>query len=887
MSKSDVFSDVKSDIDTKRVFKTINEIAHYLDQQRNRIRFSTDLFSNVLESQRARLCSYIEKLMFIAPVEYGRKCEEILWRKCFYDVYTLLKRFKKQESWTRDEISVLFNLLYSGVGFYHHLITRLQEDFQLNLEGIVDFPLYKCDYGLLSYANEKSSNGSEKISAEMKKTREWAENCVHRSLVYIGDLNRYMFDLYPGWDVSVAYRYYMRALYLKPEIGMPHNQLGTLSNSQNFTLDAVYRYLRCLYCKELFDGAEGNLVAVMEQYSPIGLEYNNLSQKKRIFSQFLHLIGVWFLQKSPIKDVDRLCMEFVDNINIWFSETEATSILKHDPVSLSALVETKQTKPFDLPESENTVFKILIVFIICHHKLMQKQYKGTSMVNTASTVIVAIISRAIEFVVSKLKEILPPPEPNSVSIKNEEIKHKENKRRRRRRVLRNISLSDDEVSDSSNICENFEDSDLDSEENLIFDEYSDDEHGKSSHTTNGYSTSDHKTNGLVNGNTKKHKKYTDVEILMKFFREQYHIMQVIKVSCDWLSCNKEVLTPISRWKTVFENFALLLNYSYPVINNSEVGILNKENVPLPEDVELKELHCLKIVHEKLTWNWKNITSLTIEQEVKCRLHHLKEFGKFLTTIENTTFIFDKEKHWFFKSTEEEPVETKENTTKLDEEQRRKLMKEMGQLWLEAEVKNLESKVKQTAKINLLTPYLVVDSEALTQYCILVKKLVSSRQFVLLIPTAVVSALDELKRTSSRARDAIRWLESQFRQGNRYLRMQRNNEKQSIPSVPYPRKKDNEAWLFMQIMECCYYLNNFSNDKTNAPTKKEDNRNFVRFLTGSRTLSNLMDVDVTIPKDKPSKQVPFNVAVVKKSTGLLIEHISDFYGKWKDSTKSHG
>lgn len=72
---------------------------------------------------------------------------------------------------------------------------------------------------------------------------------------------------------------------------------------------------------------------------------------------------------------------------------------------------------------------------------------------------------------------------------------------------------------------------------------------------------------------------------------------------------------------------------------------------------------------------------------------------------------------------------------MDEEQRRKLMKEMGQLWLEAEVKNLESKVKQTAKINLLTPYLVVDSEALTQYCILVKKLVSSRQFVLLIPTA--------------------------------------------------------------------------------------------------------------------------------------------------------
>lgn len=68
------------------------------------------------------------------------------------------------------------------------------------------------------------------------------------------------------------------------------------------------------------------------------------------------------------------------------------------------------------------------------------------------------------------------------------------------------------------------------------------------------------------------------------------------------------------------------------------------------------------------------------------------------------------------------------------------------------------------------------------------------QLALIYPyISVVSALDELKRTSGRARDAIRWLESQFRQGNRFLRMQRNNEKQSIPLVSYPRKKDNEAW----------------------------------------------------------------------------------------------
>lgn len=85
---------------------------------------------------------------------------------------------------------------------------------------------------------------AEILSAQFTKSKKWAESCVHRNLLYIGDLNRYMFDLYPGWDISAAYRYYLKALYLKPETGMPHNQLGTLSNSQNQTLDAVYRYLR-------------------------------------------------------------------------------------------------------------------------------------------------------------------------------------------------------------------------------------------------------------------------------------------------------------------------------------------------------------------------------------------------------------------------------------------------------------------------------------------------------------------------------------------------------------------------------------------------------------------------------------------------------------------
>lgn len=59
------------------------------------------------------------------------------------------------------------------------------------------------------------------------------------------------------------------------------------------------------------------------------------------------------------------------------------------------------------------------------------------------------------------------------------------------------------------------------------------------------------------------------------------------------------------------------------------------------------------------------------------------------------------------------------------------MQDMGQLWLRAEVKELETKVKRTTN---LPPYLVLDCDALLYHCALVKQLVNSRKFIVLIPS---------------------------------------------------------------------------------------------------------------------------------------------------------
>lgn len=60
------------------------------------------------------------------------------------------------------------------------------------------------------------------------------------------------------------------------------------------------------------------------------------------------------------------------------------------------------------------------------------------------------------------------------------------------------------------------------------------------------------------------------------------------------------------------------------------------------------------------------------------------------------------------------------------------MKHMGQLWLAAEVRALESRVKGKASYS---PYLVLDVDALIKHTFMVKHLVNSRKFIIIVPSA--------------------------------------------------------------------------------------------------------------------------------------------------------
>lgn len=127
---------------------------------------------------------------------------------------------------------------------------------------------------------------------------------------------------------------------------------------------------------------------------------------------------------------------------------------------------------------------------------------------------------------------------------------------------------------------------------------------------------------------------------------------------------------------------------------------------------------------------------------------------------------------------------------------------------------------------------------------------------------MVSALDELKREKLEARDAIRWLENQFHHGNRFFRAQRPQERRPLPFIKYPKKKDKEASIYIQIIECCHYL----------AEQQKGASNLVTLLLGnSNALSNGQNREISY-------------IGLANSAGVNLELITEFYAKWKKTVK---
>lgn len=134
-----------------------------------------------------------------------------------------------------------------------------------------------------------------------------------------------------------------------------------------------------------------------------------------------------------------------------------------------------------------------------------------------------------------------------------------------------------------------------------------------------------------------------------------------------------------------------------------------------------------------------------------------------------------------------------------------MMKKMARARLKTEIDTLESELGSTRSSrpdDTAPPLLIVDTNSLVSSLSLIKQLATSGDFILVIPLAVIGALDDLKKGTGRvnrgAREAIRLLEHFFSEGNPHIRAQKREETSQIVEA-------NSSSEDVRIISCASYF----------------------------------------------------------------------------------
>lgn len=223
------------------------------------------------------------------------------------------------------------------------------------------------------------------------------------------------------------------------------------------------------------------------------------------------------------------------------------------------------------------------------------------------------------------------------------------------------------------------------------------------------------------------------------------ILMSIKVCCDWLQSNPDIVRICAK-RTLLKRFTILLNLinidtealvrrsdDFTILSNMEKLKECVKTVPLPEDIDLRGLNLLEDAHKSLDWQILRKYKMNKREETLLRALKLIEFGHHLSSVENSGVQYNQTERLFVAT---DPCVS--NTPKViglneknfgPEHSKGKLMRHMGKLWLKAEVRALESQLRS----RLMSPYLVPDHEALAKYTPALKRLVYAKKFIVVIP----------------------------------------------------------------------------------------------------------------------------------------------------------
>ncbi|XP_053612104.1 nonsense-mediated mRNA decay factor SMG5 [Plodia interpunctella] len=950
----------------KKLYRYVTDVARRISETTAASRTVADLFATHLEVQRQKLRDNCEKLMFLDPLNYGKKSLELLWRKVYYEVVGAARKLKESDT---ECDSYLFSHIVCGVGHFHHFITMIQSELKISFN--------ELDYASLN----KDEESEESKDSPEEEEIQFGRSALHSCLIYLGDLCRYQAEIFHTYDSSIAARYYLQAAHLDMSSGMPYNQLGNLYLDKNYNLDSVCYYIHCLSCSNPFEGALGNLTKIFEkniQFCETVSTSESMTQTEHIqntVANFLSLIEIWYLSKNDT-NIPQRCSSLAQELKIAMEfEKSPLPDINENYDEYNQALEEENMNPSYL--NGNLVHKIVQICLFTMSKMMEtdevkafackaftlallsqllqqllKQIQSFGLKNPASK----YCSRSLQPQESdveapddkaNLQEKPVSPIQNGVTkeledvtkdnnadgdtekIQNGDVKNNTkkipSKRRRRRRAA---SSESSDMSDADTESSEVDSDEITSDDDSSQSSYHSEDHDSHSEDSIGDGSDTETTNAKVNGDVESsnnkqapeingtgpttnkdnehiENKDNDINLdeIQKFLLGN-NVLPSIKLLQDWILTEKELILSCGdsgeslfqcvvdllnifshHFNAKFETYGAdckILKYANQVAKNL---MLEYKTIPLPEDVNLRGTNICKFDKDAAEWQILDRYKPSVYEENIIRILNFIDFGNQIAKIVPRIRFNRSMKIFYFKKSQPPKLSTKVNHKRSREWHNSKkqhaeageggLLRRLGRLWLVSQVRELERVGRVSAPA-----LLVLDSAALNKHLRRVKQLLRARNFTLLIPSIVLQELDSLKREQSSARDAIRWLEAQLRAGARCLRAQRPAEARALPLLKYPRKAPPHVHNFIQILEFC---NHFTADEKHSQGGNGDPDSSLP----GKSAPLLILLVGNQPGSEEEQYKEFSLTGAAQSAGISIEHIGDFYTKWRQTIHKNG
>ncbi|XP_058558442.1 nonsense-mediated mRNA decay factor SMG5 isoform X3 [Neofelis nebulosa] len=361
------------------------------------------------------------------------------------------------------------------------------------------------------------------------------------------------------------------------------------------------------------------------------------------------------------------------------------------------------------------------------------------------------------------------------------------------------------------------------------------------------------------------------------------LLPAVKVFLDWLRANPELIVVCAQSsQSLWNRLSVLLNLLPAAGELQESGLalcpevqdlLEGGELPdlpssllLPEDTALRNLPPLRAAHRRFNFDTDRPLLSALEESV-VRICCIRSFGHFVARLQGGILQFSAEAGIFVSIAQSEqegvlPQAQAQIRMAQEEARRNRLMRDMAQLRLQLEVSQLEGSLQQPKAQSAMSPYLVPDTQALCHHLPVIRQLATSGRFIVIIPRTVIDGLDLLKKEHPGARDGIRYLEAEFKKGNRYIRCQKEVGK-SFERHKLKRQ-DADAWTLYKILDSCKQLT------LAQGAGEEDPSGMVTIVTG-------------LPLDDPSAlSGPMQAALQAAAHASVdIKNVLDFYKQWKE------